>query len=377
MKKELRVDTFLAPLLFVLMVTGVVVSGAPPDFQIEPQFYKPPVILVRAVKNRDVYDTVDAPDSESSDLQFFVKIRGQCPEKYRLQVAGIEIRAGNKKQYYPLAVNSDHRSIGAGHGAEWELYNFKVPFIMPDTGRSPTDQVFRSPIEACNEELQKAGSEEARIAMLQKGFNIEVAKAYYVAFSVTCEKDGFFDKLTHDFAGSDYPAVVRCVPSRAATQGPPPREGRPVPKPPKPVEGTIVAHDPIGVVEVIPDPVETKGKSCPVYVSFRGHIGGGRNSLYETFNTKYRFVGDHNYQSEWTFIALTRGQAKSVYGRRFIQAPERPRGSFKTPGAADKIPIYSGWMMLEVMTPDGNVRSEKANFSVDCNVDRDRVRARP
>jgi hypothetical protein len=116
-----------------------------------------------------------------------------------------------------------------------------------------------------------------------------------------------------------------------------------------------------------------------VYVNFRGKITGGANSTYDTFNTKYRFVGDHNYQTDWTFVSIKRGETRTVNGRRFIQAPQQSPGAFKTPGGTAKIPIFRGWMMLEVLLPDSTISSERVNFSVDCNLEdtRDRVKSRP
>jgi len=48
----------------------------------------------------------------------------------------------------------------------------------------------------------------------------------------------------------------------------------------------------------------------------------------------------------------------------------------KTPGGTVKIPVYRGWMALEVMLPDGVKRSERTDFTVDCNV-QPKIREKP
>lgn len=118
--------------------------------------------------------------------------------------------------------------------------------------------------------------------------------------------------------------------------------------------------------EADPDPVATAGRPCPVYVNFRGKVTAGEKSRYETFNTKCRFVGDHEYKSEWMPVSVKRGETRTVNGRRFIQPTGDLRG-FKTPGSNAQVPIIHGWMMLEVLLPDDTVRSQKAAFTVDCN----------
>jgi len=114
------------------------------------------------------------------------------------------------------------------------------------------------------------------------------------------------------------------------------------------------------------DTVATQGRKCPVYVNFRGKITAGEKSQYTTFNTKYRFLGDHDYASDWLPVSIIRGQPRTVNGRRFIQSSDTPRG-LKTPGGKQSVPIFHGWMLLEVMLPDGTTRPEKALFTVDCN----------
>ena len=104
----------------------------------------------------------------------------------------------------------------------------------------------------------------------------------------------------------------------------------------------------------------------PVYVNFKGRITAGEKSQYSTFNTKYRFVGDHNYATDWLPVSIVRGQPRPVYGRRFIQSSDTPRG-LKNPGGQQSVAIFHGWMLLEVMLPDSTIRSEQTTFSVDCN----------
>ena len=115
-----------------------------------------------------------------------------------------------------------------------------------------------------------------------------------------------------------------------------------------------------------------------MYVNFRGRITADEQSEYTTLNTKYRFVGDGGYQTDWIPVAVTRGEPRSINGRRFIQIPQNDaNGTFTTPGVKPKIPIFNGWMMVEVMLPTGGVkRSERTQFTVDCNPQAPRVRTR-
>jgi hypothetical protein len=112
---------------------------------------------------------------------------------------------------------------------------------------------------------------------------------------------------------------------------------------------TPVPDPPIESISVLADPSETQGRQCPVNVTFRGKITAGDNSAYTTFNTEYRFVGENNFKSDWIRVSLARGASKTVIWRRFIEAPENDRaGAFKTPGGKVKIPVYRGWMSVEV-----------------------------
>jgi hypothetical protein len=136
---------------------------------------------------------------------------------------------------------------------------------------------------------------------------------------------------------------------------------------------TAVPDPPIESVSVSVDPVRQQG--CPVDVTFRGRITAPQQSEYSIFKTKYRFLGENNFRSDWIPVSVARGETKTVIWRRFIEAPETT-GSFKTPGGRAKIPLYRGWMAIEVMLPTGSKRSERNDFTVDCNV-QNRIRARP
>jgi hypothetical protein len=104
-------------------------------------------------------------------------------------------------------------------------------------------------------------------------------------------------------------------------------------------------------------------------VNFKGKIESNPESKHATFNTRYRFTGDNGYQTDWIFVAVSRDAPRTVNGRRFIQAPASdPGGTILAPGEKPKIPLYLGWMELEVQLPNGSKRSDRANFTVDCNV---------
>ncbi|HKE56536.1 MAG TPA: hypothetical protein VKB46_07540 [Pyrinomonadaceae bacterium] len=353
-----RVLVFFLALTLSVLSLILSASAQRQKFYIEPGAsdagaYHPPVILVKAVKDRNVYDTVDIKQGVAGDMTFYVKVRGSCMEKFRTLSAHIYIIGKTKQRDPDFEANSDHRSIGPNHGADWEYHTFSVPFIMPNLDDN------KSPIDVCNTELQRANSDAARTRLLESGFNIEFARAYTARIDVLCDLTTMRrDEDFSEYGTALYPAVVRCMPTKAATKPAPPRPGRPIDFDP-PIESVTLAAD----------PPNTQGRQCPVYVNFKGRIAAGEKSQYTTFNTKYRFIGDNNYKTDWQNVSIERGQPRPVYGRRFIEAPVRdPGGGFKTPGGSVKIPVYQGWMMLEVMLPDGTKRSERANFSVDCNV---------
>jgi hypothetical protein len=344
---------FVLLLALALSCLCLVVTGAPfdgfviEDGAIKAGTYEPPVLFVKATRSREVYDTLDQP----GDLKFSVKVRGQCAEKERIVLAGIDIQGkGKHREPFFVPVGPEKkRSIGGDHGEDWEVYGISIPFIAPDTPQSL--------VTLCNERLSKAASDAERIELLQNGFNFELEKAYHASLSVQCQHKVLgLDELKNLYSGTYLPVKVRCLPTHyGTTKGPPPRPGRP-----------LEVDPPIASISVDADPVDTKGKLCPLYVNFRARITAGEKSQYSTFNTKYRFIGDHNYETDWMPVSIVRGQPRSVLGRRFIQISDTPRG-FKTPGAKGDIPIFHGWMLLEVMLPDGTKRSERATFSVDCN----------
>lgn len=365
--KRISFRTLLATLILTFSILSLVIgAGAQRQkFLIEPgtedpSAFKPPVILVKAVKDREVYDTVDVRQGVQGDMTFYVKVRGSCDERWRTLSANIYMIGKTKERSRDFA-NTDHRSIGPNHGADWEYHTISVPFIMPTLDNN------MSPVEVCNAELKRAGSDSQRTKMLQAGFNIEFARAYKTELDVLCDRTtAFHDDDVAANATVFYPAIVRCLPTQAATKPAPTRPGRPIDFDP-----------PIESVTLTADPPQTQGRQCPVYVNFKGRITAGEKSQYATFNTKYRFIGDNNYKTDWQTVSIERGTPRPVYGRRFIQAPERdPAGGFKTPGGTTKIPVYRGWMAVEVMLPDGVKRSERSDFTVDCNV-QPNIRARP
>ena len=353
----------------------LVASSAQEDrfYMEEAGAYDPPMIYVKATKSRERYDTIDVKEGSDGYLKFFsVKVRGQCPEKWRLHRGRIDIRGyGSDAPYsvdYP--VDRSHRSIGPDHGQGWsEAFAFRVP-MEPN---SP------SPIALCNAELDRAGNDSARKKLLQEGFNLK--DVYFAELSIVCTDErrpnfwrGIADPKSFS-AGTYLPLKVRCMPV-VFTKGPPPRVGK-----------HLDFDPPIKSVEVVADPAVTEGRKCPVYVNLRGRITAGEKSQYETFNTKARFVGDHDYKSEWIFVSVKRGQTRTVNSRRFIQQTDNPRGikalggslssqdrqpSFKTDDprgskAPKKVPVFHGWVMLEALLPDDTVSSAKAAFTVDCN----------
>jgi hypothetical protein len=358
-----RFRKIMTPFVFAMSLFCLVAVAAEDKFFIEPGVeagsLKPPVIVVKANKNPEIYDTIDVRQGTAGDLNFTVKMRGHCPEHFSMLSGSLWVYGKTKKRDETFHVNTDHRSIGPDHGAGWSYRQFSLPFIMPNLDRSP--------VEVCNTELQRAGNGAARWNLLRDGFDVPFDRAYRIELAVTCDRtDLLHDQDYLKTAETYYPATIRCAPTGFTPQ-----------RTPVPPQRTAVPEPPLASVSVLPDPPETQGRQCPVYVNFKGIITANEKSEYARFNTKYRFVGENNFKTDWLPVSVMRGEPRSVFWRRFIQAPENnPAGTLKTSGGSVKIPIYRGWMMLEVTLPNGTKRSERASYSVDCNV-QGRIRARP
>jgi hypothetical protein len=318
---------------------------------------KPPVFRVRAMKDKKIYDTVEDTYKEVS---YKIKVKGLCPDKHHLSTSRISLAnlASRKEIIFP--VNEKHRNIGGDYGQDWDQYNFDFPFLLPKI----------SPVQACNAEVKRrVDAGQSLPAILQNGFKIEVDDAYDVNLSIGCEKTVHltYYEMPEYRAYSTLPATIDCRPTGyIETQGAPSKPGQkyepPAPRMPTPPPS-------LESVSVAASPAETIGQGCPVYVNFKGRIAANPESKYATFITRYRFIGDHGYQTDWISVSVTRDTPRTVNGRRFIQAPaNNPGGTILAPGEKPKIPLYRGWMELEVQLPNGSKRSERANFSVDCNV---------
>ncbi len=323
-----------------------------------------PRIRVTAKKDPSIYDSVEPA---TGGLEFHLFVNGRCPEKHSLKSAYLTV--GQTKVAYP--VNREHRSIGGNHGRDSVEVPFTTPYYKPDLtayykffAKSHTPKSISDPVEACNAELERLVKEGSkRASLLQSGFEFHTFTAYKGTFEVLCQNNSILGfSPDHRYSDSaDLNVKIHCKPTGY-------KEPQRTPVPDAPPRRTPVPDPPIESVSVTADPPETEGRQCPVYVNFRGRITAGEKSQYSTFNTKYRFVGNNNYKTDWLPVSVVRGQPRSVNGRRFIQAPENdPGGSLKTPGGTVKTPLYRSWMTLEVMLPDGTKRSERANFTVDCN----------
>jgi len=131
-------------------------------------------------------------------------------------------------------------------------------------------------------------------------------------------------------------------------------------------------------VDLKPEPAETKGHQCPVYVGFRGRITAGENRPGDdVFKVKYRFVGDRGFITPFYEETLRKGETKAVFWKRRIEPPRLAGGGpnkIVMPGA--RLPIYQGFTTLEVVypgTPEKPISgksSERAAFTVDCNPQR-------
>ena len=231
-----------------------------------------------------------------------------------------------------------------------------------------------SPVAICNAELQRRLARgDWRTEVLGKGFDLTFPQGYSAELHVQCgrKKNGFLESEKF-YANTKLPVTISCLPTdykAPRTVGPPKRTPGAPKRTPTPPGRLPVPPTPIQLVTLVADPLATTGRACPVYVNFRGKLLAGEGSPYQTFNTKYRFVGDNGYQTDWIFVSVARDTPRTINGRRFIQAPaNNPGGTILAPGEKPKIPLYRGWMELEVQLPDGSKRSERANFSVDCNV---------
>ncbi|MFY9618829.1 MAG: hypothetical protein WAQ99_03375 [Pyrinomonadaceae bacterium] len=317
----------------------------------------PPVFRVRAIKNKKVYDTVEDTYKE---IGYKIKVKGICPEKHHLSTSRISIANLKARQQINFPVDKKHRNIGADYGREWDQYNFDFPFLLPKV----------SPVQACNAEVKRrVDAGQSLPAILQNGFTIEIDDAYDVSLGIGCEKTvhvGYYEMPVFRAYGT-LPATIECRQTGyIESQGVPPKPGKPLnpesdrmPTPPPP----------LGPVSLTASPSETIGQACPVYVNFKGRIAANAESEFSSFNTKYRFVGDNGYGTDWIYVSVARNTPKTINGRRYIQAPaSKPGGTLLAPGEKPKIPLYRGWMQLEVQLPNGSKKSERANFTVDCNV---------
>lgn len=312
----------------------------------------PPVLRVTAKNNKQTYDTVEAVDG---GLRFLFRVRGQCGSqgsKNHLEKGEVALQGAGKftdRERFP--VDKSHRSIGADHGQGWNYYTVTFPYVTPR----------KSPAEQCNKELdRREGMGENRVSLLQKGFDAVLPTGFVAELIVTCMEDqglGFSDTPWEIKSSSSLPVAVRCMPTGyVPTGGAPSRPG--------------VKLDPfITSVEVTAEPAETKGRTCPVQVSFRGRITAGENRPgNETFKIKYRFTGDKNFATDFYEETLRKGETKPVFWKRRIEAPAiGGRDQIAAPGVRPRIPIYQGWTKLEVVYPEGVKSSERASFMVDCN----------
>jgi hypothetical protein len=364
----------VAVLAFALASAAAVVYA---KFELQPgaaisQTNPAAVIKVTAVGRNDLYDTVSPVD-----LNFLVKVRGRCDEGWKLQSAAVKIHGdknGNHKTAY-LVVNTSLRSIGYENGDQWSFQGASIPYLPPATQSSP--------VAMCNAELERRLARgDSKNDVLSKGFDLTDPDGYSAQLAVSCgrKKAGFYESDTF-WADTKMPVTISCLSTAyklERTVGTPQRvpgaEKRTPPAPPR----LPIPPPPIQSVSLNADPLATTGGHCPVYVNFIGKIRAAENSTYQTFNTKYRFVGDHGYQTPWIFVSIDLAEPRTVHGRRFIEAPTIDRaGTIVAPGEKPRIPLYRGWTELEVMLPNGSIRSERANFTVDCNVapDRPRIKA--
>ncbi|HEY7785160.1 MAG TPA: hypothetical protein VIB00_10560 [Pyrinomonadaceae bacterium] len=320
-------------------------------------------ISVISTGDKTGYDTVI-----ESALSYKVAISGRCPEKWKLKSAKIR-KADGTAEFLP--VDTDNRSISPDHGATSRFISIISNYKKPDLDSYNQFFAKQKPVSyltnACENELNRLVKEgKSRTRLLQDGFDMTIFKAYDAELEVWCKDDHIIKDPDRKYtAHTDVHAVVRC---EGTGYQPPRRTTPPGAHPPKPPQRTPPPPPPLTAVSVEANQDLTKGKSCPVYVTFSGKISANPDSQFATFNTRYRFIGENNYQSPWVNVSIKRGETRTVVGRRFIQTPKNnPGGTIASPGGKPKIPLHNGWMMLEVDLPIASKKSGKANFSVDCN----------
>jgi hypothetical protein len=318
--------------------------------------YPAPVIRVTAKKNKRVYDTIEPLEG---GLRFPIQVRGRCgsegSKNHLENSTSVTLYSGTTRgSSDSFPVDKSHRSIGADHGVGWNDYTVVFPYIRPHI----------DPIKTCNSTLNEA-TEEARVPLLQRGFNISLADAYEAGLGITCMIDQGFSFNDVPELSTDRTRLginVRCMPSGyVPTTEAPPRHG--------------VRLDPvIESVFLKADPAELKGHACPVYVGFRGQITAGQNRpSNEPFKIKYRFVGDRGFSTSFYEETMKNGETKPVFWKRRIEAPSHDPGTIAAPGKTPRIPIYQGWTTLEVVYPQAPDKplnekvSQKTTFIVDCN----------
>jgi hypothetical protein len=145
---------------------------------------------------------------------------------------------------------------------------------------------------------------------------------------------------------------------------PEPRAEAPQPQAPPPARKKPAIES----VQISMTPLSDEA-NCPVNLTFKGRVTASPESSYGVLKTKYRFRGNDGFATDEYPLSLERGKSVSVVWRRFIEAPQRDAGnSLAGTSGPSKIPVYEGWMKLEVRSPDGPDRESQAvHFRVDCN----------
>jgi hypothetical protein len=348
--------------LGTLLSIASVASGQSKRFDITGA--QDPKIVVISTRDRTAYDT-----TVETSLAYTVAIKGRCAEKWRLKSAKVK-RIDGTAEF--LKVDTDNRSISPDHGQASTFISIISTYVKPDLTTyskffAPVAQP-TSPPKACNAELDRLVKEgSSRAKLLQDGFELIAFKSHQAELEVWCQDDHVIKEADRRYRDTtEIHTRIRC---EGTGYRPPQRTPVPDrPAPPPPPQRTPPPPPPLTSVSVAASPAETKGKACPVYVNFSGRILANPDSKYSTFNTKYRFLGDGNYKTDWVFVSINKGETRTVHGRRFIQAPANdPGGTLVGAGGKPKIPLFNGWMALEVALPNGAKRSERENFVVDCN----------
>ena len=251
----------------------------------------------------------DTVANQGSTTAYHLQVRGQCAEKMHLDELELSVQKDQAEivATLDLPANSEHRSYGGNHGQQWVDHILTGPYEAPQLPA-------KSPAQICNDYLQQStqGSSNpanARLALLESGFERRVVNAYTGHFHMVClanAKLGFHEPTFLEVeAPLDAKVVCHGVPKP--------------PKPPKPVTRTPVGpgitgmrlfDNPTGSAKFVgfcpknlhvgTEMTYKLPSNAPVQVKYRYVATAGAKVIKsDTFSTQFSASGDKILHS-WT-----------------------------------------------------------------------------